>query len=484
MTDGLAGLTRRSVLSGLLAGVAGGSVLANSPAQANAAQAIINGAQLGGKTGFAVADARTGLFLEGYNQSAKMPPASVAKAVTALYALETLGPGFRFATRLIATGPIQGGRIEGDLILAGTGDPTLLTDDLAALAAKLAAQGVREVTGRFKVYDGALPFVRAIDPGQPDHVGYNPAVSGLNLNFNRVHFEWKRAQSGYQLAMDARSDSLRPAVTMARIRVANRSTPVYTYADRNGVDDWTVAGGALGRGGSRWLPVRKPGAYAGEVFQVLARSQGIALGRPEVARNAQGTVIVEHASADLSTIITDMLKWSTNITAEAMGLAASSRRGNAPRSLNVSGRRMSDWLSSKIGVGGVRFVDHSGLGVDSQISPDHMVRALVHAGVDGPLQRRMKRIAMKDANGNRIRNHPAQVYAKTGTLNFVSALAGYVKTPSNAVLAFAIFSANMAQRRGLRGDEVERPQGGRSWSRRARRMQQNLIERWVEVYGR
>ncbi len=40
--------------------------------------------------------------------------------------------------------------------------------------------------------------------------GYNPAVSGLNLNFNRVYFEWKRAQGGYQLGMDARGAKERP----------------------------------------------------------------------------------------------------------------------------------------------------------------------------------------------------------------------------------------------------------------------------------
>lgn len=484
MDNGLAGLSRRSVLGGLLVGAAGSAAWADtSPIRARSAANILQDAQLGGKTTFAVADARTGLFLEGHNQNDKMPPASVAKAVTALYALETLGPGYRFVTRLIATGPVQGGQIQGDLILAGTGDPTLLTDDLAALAAKLAAQGVSGVSGRFMVYDGALPYVREIDKSQPDHVGYNPSVSGLNLNFNRVHFEWKRAQRGYQVAMDARSDTLRPAVSIAQMRVADRNSPLYTYADRNGIDSWTVAGGALGRGGSRWLPVRKPGAYAGEVFQVLAGAHGIRLGTPQITQGARGTTLVEHASADLGAIITNMLKWSTNITAEAMGLASSSRLGNSPRSLRASGRRMSDWLSARIGVGGVRFVDHSGLGVDSQISADHMVRTLVHAGVGGPLHQRMKRITMKDQNGNRIRNHPAQVVAKTGTLNFVSALSGYVQTPSNAILAFTIFSANMAQRRGLRRDQAERPRGGRSWTRRARNMQLRLIERWASVYG-
>jgi len=61
-----------------------------------------------------------------------------------------------------------------------------------------------------------LPNLDEIDESQLDHLGYNPAISGLNLNFNRVHFEWKRAGGGYSIAMDARSELYKPAVTVAR----------------------------------------------------------------------------------------------------------------------------------------------------------------------------------------------------------------------------------------------------------------------------
>ncbi|MDH3265153.1 MAG: D-alanyl-D-alanine carboxypeptidase, partial [Paracoccaceae bacterium] len=231
-------LTRRFVLGGLLAGAAG-PALAEAPltslrpirrgltpaevrrVSAPSAEALIAEARLGGQVTFALADARSGLMLEGSGPGVAMPPASVTKAITALYGMEALGPGHRFRTQLIAAGPIRNGRLDGDLILAGTGDPTLDTDGLARIAAGLRDAGVREVAGWFRVHDGALPFIRSIDPDQPDHVGYNPSISGLNLNFNRVHFEWRRAGGGYQVAMDARSERLRPAVTVARMRVAD-----------------------------------------------------------------------------------------------------------------------------------------------------------------------------------------------------------------------------------------------------------------------
>ncbi len=490
--------SRRFILGGLAASAAS-TALANAPerslrphprhlvpaqARASSADALIAAAGLGGQVTFAVADARSGVMLEGYGAGRKMPPASVAKAVTSMYGLRTLGPGHRFRTQVIAAGAIRNGRLDGDLILAGTGDPTLTTDELAALAASVKAAGLREVSGRFMVQSGALPYVRSIDPDQPDHVGYNPSVSGLNLNYNRVHFEWKRGQGGYQVSMDARTDRFRPAVSIARMRVADRRSPLYTYADRNGVDDWTVAAQALGNGGSRWLPVRRPAEYAGQVFQVLMRSHGVVLRDPAPMRgSARGTVLAEHVSDDLAGILRGMLRWSTNLTAEVVGMSASSRLGGAPASLRASGQRMSRWLEGNSSVQNARFVDHSGLGEDSRISATDMVRALVQAGPDGGLRQLMRRIDMKDGNGRVIRNHPAQVAAKTGTLNFVSGLGGYVQTPSNEVLAFAIFSADLDRRRALGANQRERPEGGRAWTRRARALQQKLIERWVAVHG-
>ena len=70
--------------------------------------------------------------------------------------------------------------------------------------------------GKFYVYDGALPNLDEIDESQLDQSGYNPAISGLNLNFNRVHFEWKREGGAYTVMLDARSINFRPAVTVAK----------------------------------------------------------------------------------------------------------------------------------------------------------------------------------------------------------------------------------------------------------------------------
>lgn len=447
-----------------------------------AADLVIEAA-LGGKTAFALADARTGEMLEVMNPVLALPPASVTKAVTAVYALDALGPAHRFATRVIATGPIRDGRVDGDLVLVGGGDPTLDTDALGDMARDLRAAGVTGVKGKFIVDASALPVIREIDTLQPDHVGYNPAVSALNLNYNRVYFEWRPGTEGYTVRMDARAERFNPEVAIARMRVVDRDLPVYTYADQGGADNWTVAQSALGNGGSRWLPVRKPDLYAADVFRTLARAQGVALPTAVVAEvPTAGTTLVTRESEPLQEILRGMLRWSTNLTAEVVGLAATAARGGDGATLVGSGAEMAAWMKAGLGARRPVFVDHSGLGDRSRISPGDMVRALVAVGPDGPLLPILKDFPLRDDDGAPLPGGAVQVHAKTGTLNFVSALAGFMTARDGRELAFAIFSADMPRRDALAPEERERPVGARSWASRARNMQRALIERWAEAH--
>lgn len=503
MSTGSARIGRRALLAGLAA-TAAGPALAGAPATsprpaprpgprgaAPAApppaadpEALIAAARLGGEVAYALADARTGALLEARRPGLALPPASVVKAVTALYALETLGAGHRFATRLLATGPVAGGRLQGDLLLLGGGDPALSTDMLGEMAEALRGAGLREVAGRFLVHGGAQPTIPAIDPAQPEHAGYNPAVGGLNLNFNRVHFEWRRAGGRWQVGIDARSGRFRPAVSVAEVRVVEREAPLFTYAAEGGLERWTVAARALGNGGSRWLPVRRPELYAGDVFRALARAQGIALPAPELAPGGvRGTLLLERRSEELVLLLRDMLRYSTNLTAEAVGLAASAARGGPVGSLAASAARMQDWARGRFGLAGGRFVDHSGLGDAARLAPADMVRLLVAAGPEGPLRGLLRPHPLRDARGRELPDHPLRVVAKTGTLNFCSGLAGYIATPGGRALAFAVFAADVARRDRLARAERERPPGGAEWLARARALQQQLIERWGALHG-
>ncbi|MCU0802060.1 MAG: D-alanyl-D-alanine carboxypeptidase/D-alanyl-D-alanine-endopeptidase [Rhodobacteraceae bacterium] len=492
-------LTRRGILAGLLAATAmpllpqhlraeapltslfpvprGGKPRVAQPSVAS----LIAEAKLTGIVTFVVADAATGQVIEAEGADTPVPPASVTKTVTSLYALETLGAAYRFATRVVATGPLRDGIVQGDLVLVGGGDPTLDTDRLAGLAERLAGAGIKGVTGGFHVFEGALPAIARVDRDQPDYVSYNPSLSGLNLNFNRVHFSWRRTNGDYSLAMDARSDAFVPPVRLATMRVVDRDLPLFAFEAGVQRDNWSVARGALGREGSRWLPVRQPGLYAGEVLQWLAAAQGVTLPDPvAIPTPPQGETVAQDQSDTLVRLLADMLRFSTNLTAEAVGLTTS-----AQPTLPQSAAAMTLWAKEALGMTST-FVDHSGLGAASQTTAADIVRMLV----GGPRLRAgsllpgiLRDIGMRDAAGEVIEGDPVRVRAKSGTLNFVSGLAGFITPPAGRQLAFAIYAADVPRRAALRQDEMEDPEGGEAWTRRARVLQGRLISRWAGLYG-
>ncbi|MDN5786699.1 D-alanyl-D-alanine carboxypeptidase, partial [Pseudorhodobacter sp.] len=184
------------------------------------------------------------------------------------------------------------------------------------------------------------------------------------------------------------------------------------------------------------------------------------------------TVLAETRSEPLSEIMRDMLKYSTNMTAEAVGLTASGASG-----LRASAAQMSAWALAKHGIAS-SFVDHSGLGGDNRISALAMAQTLL-AARGGVLPGLLKEQGIRDASGKEIKGHPTRVVAKTGTLNFVSGLAGYIRPQSGRELTFAIFSADTRRRDSLSMAERENPPGGQQWTRRARNMQAQLVSRWA-----
>ena len=113
------------------------------------------------------------------------------------------GPGYRFRTELRAAGPVEGGVLRGDLVLAGGGDPVLDTDALGDMAggASACAGSTRSRGGSWSP-TGALPAVAEIDAGQPEDAAYNPTISGMNLNFNRVFLAWGPGEAGPALAFE------------------------------------------------------------------------------------------------------------------------------------------------------------------------------------------------------------------------------------------------------------------------------------------
>jgi len=483
-------LTRREILAGLLASaplVAYGQGVARPPARAGrvtpplSLSQIFGNSGLGRNSGCVLLDLGDGRMLEGHNPGLARPPASVTKTMTALYAQSRLGNDYRFETRLLANGAITDGVLNGDLYLVGGGDPELDTDDLDTLVQQAFAAGLRRVAGRFYVVSNALPLIAQIDPAQPLQAGYSPAVAGLNLNFNRVYFEWKRETGGYRVTMDARSARLRPAINSAQMRVVQRAGPVYGYEQSGGVERWSVARGALGKSGGRWLPVRDPAVYAAEVLGLLAQARGLVL--PPAQKHMQdprGAVLARVVSDDLRTIQRDMLRYSTNLTAEVLGLTATKAAGGNIDSLRVSAQSMGRWVARRSRGSTPELFNHSGLNEGSRVTAREMALFLSRAPSRSGLAGLLREAVVQNGRGDAIDLPGIKIFAKSGTLDFTRGLAGYIKKDGQSRYAFAIFAADLPARRAMpRGQE--HPPGARRWRGVAKAQEKALLYRWASA---
>ncbi|MEM8842491.1 MAG: D-alanyl-D-alanine carboxypeptidase/D-alanyl-D-alanine-endopeptidase [Pseudomonadota bacterium] len=451
------------------------TTLARAPQTADGA--ILDKARVSGISGWMAVDLDTGRVISAHEADHAFAPASVAKLPTAFFALDRLGPQHRFVTRVAATGPVRNETLEGDLILVGGGDPELDTDALLPLVMGTREAGFSKITGRFLVDTRGIEARAAIDPDQPVDAPYNPGISGLNLNFNRARIKWGKEG----IRVSAHAARLDPEVASIRLtRAGAPGAPLFDFKSDGMTESWQMSQEAMKRPGERWLPVKNPAPYCGQVFRDLALTYGIRLGAPKIGSGTGARVIATHQSRPLGPMLRSMLKYSTNITAEAVGLASSNAAG-----IKGSAMVMNQWAARVAGFApddpGFQLANHSGLTTQSRLSPRRTVALLqalakrpdgTHPRLPGPAPAYLKthNVATKK---DKLDYKNLDVVAKTGTMDYIRGLAGYIATPGGKRLAFAIFSNDLDRRDG----GVRRV--NRRWLGRARGLEGKLIRNWV-----
>jgi D-alanyl-D-alanine carboxypeptidase/D-alanyl-D-alanine-endopeptidase (penicillin-binding protein 4) len=342
---------------------------------------------------------------------------------------------------------------------------------LVNFAKTLQKTGIQRVKGRLVIVDNGFPYQREIDSSQLPQANYNPAIAGVNLNLNRVQFEWARqASGGYDLSMSAPGRIYRPQIPSIGMRVEERAAPSYAYQHALDREQWSVQRAVLGKDGGRWLPARNPRRYAGEAFQAICAEMGMRLPSPTIVDgqypDAVMTVeIAQKESRPYYEIAKSMLKLSTNLTAEVIGLTAS----GAP-TLRQSASALSQFAQAHGMRGAV--VDHSGLSDQSRLTAGGLAMFMAwhhRNGLADLLKPKILRRKGKPMDGVDLR-------VKTGTLNFVSSLSGYL-TYKGKSLGFAILTADMARREKVKGSE--NPRGAKGWEARSRSLQYAILRDWV-----
>lgn len=440
-----------------------------------------NGFQ-GEEVGYSLFDLDSGAILAERQPDNPFVPASVAKLPTMAAALAILGADHRFDTSLHATGTLKDGVLHGDLILKGGGDPSLTTEGLLDLLGELRTMGIARIAGRFLFDASALPELPEIDAGQPWTAGYNTGVGALSLNFNRFQLSWTRAVGKpVQATAWSVSDVGRFPLDSVGVEIAADDsapfTPVQAPNETQNGERWRFAP-RPGVASAVWLPVSRPSLAAAHVFRRVAEGAGVTLPAPAPARvPTEATLVALHRSEPLSVLARQVLRYSNNLSAELIGLAAARRLDPTVATLAQSATALSAWSAAsapKADWAGLRLLNHSGLSAQSRMTPNQMTALLRAAGPE------VWALLPGEDEGKVL---PPGVRAKSGTLAYAKALSGTLTTASGRRLGFAFFVTDEARRRAMDAalDRriAEMPSEARAWLARARSLQADLLALWI-----
>ena len=377
-----------------------------------------------------------------WRADAPMNPASVMKLFTTYAGLDLLGPDFTWTNRVYVDGPVVNGVLNGNLILRGSGDPTLVLERLDALLRQIMAAGVREVRGDI-LLDRAIFQVPDRNPADFDDEPlrpYNASPDGLLVNFKSLIFTF---------TPDAASGRV---LVRSEPPIAGVEIPAVLPLARGACGDWRgtlradfshpqqvrFAGRYPAACGERQWPVAfvEPRAYAARVVQAMWLVAGGKLeGRVRETVTPPGArLLLTAQSLPLTEIIADINKFSNNVMAQQLFLTLSSQ-SQGSGSFEASRQRLHRWWRERFGTQAEPLLDNgSGLSREERSSAAALTALLQRAG-NGPLAAPFVQslgLAGVDGTAKHMRERngasPAlgRAWLKTGSLRDVAAVAGYV----------------------------------------------------------
>jgi serine-type D-Ala-D-Ala carboxypeptidase/endopeptidase (penicillin-binding protein 4) len=417
-----------------------------------------------------VRDVASGESLIELNPDVPRNPASVMKLLPTFAALDVLGPAYSWKTRAFADGPVVGGVLKGNLYLKGGGDPLLTLERWWRFVADLRQTGLRVIEGDI-VIDDELFVPTGERPGDFDNRPwrtYNVLPHPLLVNLHSAEFTIRPDDEGRYIDVSVNpyptnlTVENRIVATDGRCVGRNRTFSLTTPAnDANKV----IVSGTVSRScppQSERRVIMTPADYAYGTFRRLWEQQGgsVSGGMRRGPTPQQSRQLLMQESQTLAEVARVVNKFSSNVMARTLVLTLAAEKMGNPASVGAGEVAIADWLASR----GLDFpelviANGSGLSRQARISGDSMARMLQAAwksryapeflasmalgGLDGTLRRRFARTP----DASRIR-------MKTGTLNGVSSIAGYVSGESGRTYAVVIMVNHPGAQSGP-GDAVQ-----------------------------
>ena len=410
--------------------------------------------------GIAILDAQGRPLFERRDRDA-FAPASTFKLIVGASALETLGPGYRFPTTFESDDDPSDGTIAGNLYLVGSGDPTLTSDDLRGGVAAVVRSGVRAVTGALVADASAFSGPEVNPAWDPDDLqyGYAAGTSALSLDQGTAEFHVVPTTVGAPAAVKVlpRSDAVR--LSGAIVTGYSTMLSIARAPDRN---DFTLDGHvAAGAEQSFWEPVIDQARFAADAAGAMLRRRGVEIAdgvRLGVAPVVPD-VLWRHRSPPLRDIVHQMFVESNNHFAEQLLRALGDTRGAGTE---ASGSQVERAVLAREGApqNGLRIVDGSGLAASDRVAPLTLATLLARTAVEpvGPaFINALPRVGIEGTVRYRqLTDGLGRVRAKSGHIENVNALAGYVQTRRHGRVVFAIIVNDRRADDGPVDDGIDR----------------------------
>ena len=390
------------------------------------------------------------------NAGRAMNPASTMKLLTTTSALESLGPAYRWKTEAYLDGQLTQGVLQGDLVFKGYGDPKLTVESFWMWLRELRQRGLREIRGDIVLdHSNFAPY--QYDPGEFDNEptgAYNVGPNALLLNFNAVHLHLipDGEVTVALLSPELSGYSVQNHIVTSD-QLACHGDDAYS-AHLEGHD--IVLEGAIPSGCGEvddYLALLSHDDYFQAVFSALWQ---------ELGGNFQGKVregsvrdglipFSTHLSPPLGEVIRDINKFSNNTMAKQLFLTMGAATEQAA-DIEYAREAVIAWLvSHHLSFPELVLENGAGLSRNERISAQHLATVLRLAshslysaeleaslpilGFDGTVKKRFKDCALS-----------GHAHLKTGTLDGVKAIAGYVDARSRKkwILVFIVNHPNAA----------------------------------------
>lgn len=413
----------------------------------DALQRVVDGHQLD-KDGIGILVQEIGADapLLSLNAEKALHPASTIKLLTTFVALDELGPAHSWTTNAKLDGELVDGRLAGNLVLIGGGDPYLITQHYWTLLRRLRANGLQHIGGDLVIDDSYFEPPNE-NPGRFDGEpfrAYNVLPNALLVNFKSAQFRIRAGNPSVGIATDPEFANLtiRNQVRLINSRCTGFQRGVaFNVKDPVRLDTVIFSGTFPDRCSqySLYRTVLMPETFAFGVFKPLWEQLGgtidggVSTGRAD----EEAPVFARLRSPSLAEVIRSVNKHSNNVMTRQLLLTLGAERMGVPGTQENGIETVRFWLAENaIAMPSLALINGAGLSRDTRISPNDMASLLLAAwhspympefiasmplsGMDGTLRDRLDRAP-----------YAGRMHIKTGRLDHVAAIAGYVQARSD-----------------------------------------------------